>query len=126
MSTCFDWEKYLKLSEDLQSATGFDQEAKARVVISRAYYAAFCKARNRLRDDEKIPIPNAEQHKFVRQKFIDTSAQNPNRYAIGNKLLTLSEERCKADYDDEFSGVAKSAKFALYMARKVLGSLGKL
>jgi uncharacterized protein (UPF0332 family) len=44
----FDWREYLTLAENLctNSHTFPNQEACFRVAISRAYYAAFCTARN--------------------------------------------------------------------------------
>jgi len=46
----FDWNEYYQLSRELAGlATGIaTEEAKMRSAISRAYYAAFCKARDYL------------------------------------------------------------------------------
>jgi len=47
----FDWREYFKLSQFLQGqGVSFTQEAAFRCAVSRAYYAAFCHARNYARD----------------------------------------------------------------------------
>ena len=43
----FDWADYLTLAQEL--ATRRSDEAALRPAVSRAYYAAFCQARNVLR-----------------------------------------------------------------------------
>jgi uncharacterized protein (UPF0332 family) len=47
----FDWSDYLDLANELAGdiASQTTEEAKLRSSVSRAYYAAFCKARNYLR-----------------------------------------------------------------------------
>jgi RNA-splicing ligase RtcB len=44
----FDWREYLNLARQLAGLQGSDysQEAVERSAVSRAYYAAFCWARN--------------------------------------------------------------------------------
>jgi hypothetical protein len=48
----FDWSKYLNVAKELAGVetSAASQEAKLPAAISRAYYAAFIKARNHLRD----------------------------------------------------------------------------
>lgn len=44
----FDWREYLELAKELvsQANSGYSAEAAERSAVSRAYYAAFCHARN--------------------------------------------------------------------------------
>ncbi len=54
----FDWSEYFRLAFDLDVRARLEanpqaQEAKWRTAISRAYYAAWCKARNKLLSAEK-------------------------------------------------------------------------
>ena len=66
----FDWSEYLKLAQELagQTVSPANEEAKLRSSVSRAYYAAFCKARNYLRDIEGHSIPSTpEAHRYVRE-----------------------------------------------------------
>jgi hypothetical protein len=48
----FDWREYLVLARWLQTNTppGMTEEGARRCAVSRAYYAAFCYARNYARD----------------------------------------------------------------------------
>jgi len=54
----FDWEQYYDLAEWLlkHPGTAAPQEASLRSAVSRAYYAAFCPARNFARDQELLNI----------------------------------------------------------------------
>ena len=48
----FDWREYLILAQFLQghSEIKYSEEAARRAAVSRAYYAAYCHARNYARD----------------------------------------------------------------------------
>jgi len=68
----FDWSEYLALARHLQGqeSSRFSQEAALRCSISRAYYAAFCHARNYARDRQGfVPTDRAQDHGLVRQHF---------------------------------------------------------
>lgn len=73
----FDWSEYLNVAKELAgiATNPANQEAKLRAAISRAYYAAFIKARNHLRDNEGHSIPRtADAHRYVWEQF-DTSPE---------------------------------------------------
>ena len=55
----FDWSEYLTLAQELTSASTSSpiQEAHLRAAVSRAYYAAFCKARNYLHNKDGYLTP---------------------------------------------------------------------
>ena len=60
----FDWEHYLNLAYELAGTSPPsvpDAEAKSRAAISRAYYAAFCHARNYLKTKRKCSNVYAEK-----------------------------------------------------------------
>lgn len=62
----FDWREYLTLAENLctNSHTFPNQEACFRVAISRAYYAAFCTARNYAKDYDRLILrKTGEDHR---------------------------------------------------------------
>ena len=67
----FNWSEYLALAQQLagKAQISATQESRLRSAISRAYYAAFIKGRNYLRDEESISIPEQQTHKFVIQQF---------------------------------------------------------
>jgi len=96
----FDWSQYLRLAEELagQGSTSPCQEAKWRSSVSRSYYAAFCTARNHLRDMDGVTIPSEGVHKFVRETFVKSG--DMSRKQIGTSLDRLRIDRNKTDYDD--------------------------
>ena len=123
----FDWSEYLNLAQELAGqATGTSsQEAKWRSAISRAYYAAFCEARNHLRDKERHSIPRGvEVHGYVRNQF--KKSPDKVRKGVGENLNRLRIDRNKADYDDTVAGLSADTKKALKLAERVISKLGSL
>lgn len=120
----FDWSQYFVLAQELTGQpTGPPvYEAKLRAGVSRAYYAAFCSARNHLRDNEGRSIPQGPQaHKFVSKVF--KNSRDTRRCKIGANLDRLREHRRKADYDDCVGGIHKIAGISLQQAAQVLSAL---
>ena len=121
-------ELYLILAEALfrERATFADQEACCRAAISRAYYAAFCAARNHARDNEGLTLSNtARDHQIVFMYY----AQNPNAQhtAIASTLHRLRRERNRADYDDRnIQRVDGLTQNVLHQARQVFIVLQQL
>lgn len=104
----FDWAEYYTLAKEL-----FDrpEESCKRSAISRAYYAGFCTARNRLRQDGE-PIPaTGEAHAAVWNTFGESA--EPRRLFIAENGNRLRRLRGRADYDDHIqnlSGIARQAE----------------
>src|SRR4051812_17673884 len=96
----FNWTEYLTLAQTLaQQAPGSPTpEALLRSAISRAYYAAFIQARNRLRDVERRPVPRRDVHEYVIRQF--TNSRDYKRQKVGKNLVRLREHRTRADYDN--------------------------
>ena len=124
----FDWLEYLDLAQELaRPPTGpSSQEARLRSAISRSYYAAFCKARNHLRDKEgDDTIPSGGQvHSYVRNQFMGNSDRV--RKKVGENLNQLRIYRNKADYDDIVAGLPATTKRVLKQAKRVISTLGNL
>lgn len=124
----FDWSEYLTLAQELASTstTSPIEEAKLRSAISRAYYAAFCKARNYLIYENNEPIPrNVNVHWYVVDKF-ETSAQT-ERQTIGFLLRHMRSIRNIIDYQDRFHrDLKKTARGVLAEAAEVLHLLSTL
>lgn len=124
----FAWAAYLTLAEALfqARATFADQEACCRAAISRAYYAAFCSARNHARDNEGLTLSNtARDHQTVFVHY----AQNPNAQhkAIAATLHRLRQRRNRADYDDpNIQRVEVLTQNVLQQARQVFIVLQQL
>ncbi|WP_217355207.1 hypothetical protein [Aphanizomenon sp. UHCC 0183] len=114
----FNWAEYLELAKELADITSTISsdsetdskprisEAKLRSSISRAYYAAFCIARNYLRDVlheprlSKARTGDTNEHQFVADEFRYNKSKNKKMIEIGNDLGRLRQSRNKADYDD--------------------------
>lgn len=101
----FDWSEYLTLAQELtsKSITSPIQEAHLRAAISRAYYAAFCKARNYLSYKDGYSTPKGiNVHWDVVNKF-ETSSDMTRR-KVGVLLRHLRGIRNIVDYQDTFTG----------------------
>jgi len=116
----FDWTQYLFLAQKLTkgSASSSNQEAMLRSAISRAYYAAFCSARNFLRDSRKKVIPStAVAHGIVKEIF--GSSTDKIELAIATDLDRLRIDRNKADYNDVVRGLDPMSEFALKLCQNI-------
>ncbi len=125
----FDWSQNLRLAEELagQRSTPASSEAKLRSSVSRSYYAAFCTARNHLRDVDKVPIPWDDQHKFVRETFMKSS--DVSHKQIGIDLDRLRINRNKTDYNDIMDTtkwLPLTAAMALRTSQQVISDIGTL
>lgn len=127
----FDWSEYLNLAQELvesaeQTESPISREGKFRTAISRAYYAAFCTARNYLRDqdgDASI-IERGNVHSYVRNEF--RASSDRRRRTIGEGLARLLTYRQNADYEDTWTNLPIHARFSLLKAREVITQLRDL
>jgi len=123
----FEWTEYLNLAHELggQMRSPANQEARFRAAISRAYYAAFCKCRNYLRDKENHQIPSgAKAHQYVRDQF--KKSTNKLRRQIGQTLERLRSDRNKADHDGKIVMLDSLTKTDLALADSAISILNKL
>jgi hypothetical protein len=125
----FDWAEYLSLAENLGGVTisgpPFGAEAQHRSCVSRAYYAAFILARNRLRDVDRIRIPRSGNvHVFVATAY--RSHTDPRRIRIGSELRRLKDDRNQCDYDDTLVNPSKLATVSLARARRIIADIARL
>ncbi len=123
----FAWSEYLDLAKELAGVATRPRktEADPRCAISRAYYAAFCSARNLLRTKDRVAIPPGVQvHDFVIRSF--QSHADLVRRGIGANLDRLRTARNRADYDDHVPQVGLFVPLALGWADQILADLQKL
>ncbi|MEB3310914.1 MAG: HEPN domain-containing protein [Snowella sp.] len=121
----FNWEEYFTLAQDLIKTE--TNEAKQRASISRAYYAAFCVARNYLRDyHNENPTRGENEHKFVADKFQSLAYIDPRMREIGNDLSRLRRERNQVDYNDLVLNLPNRTKLSLKFARNILNKITEL
>jgi len=116
----FDWREYLNLARYLvYGGNGFTQETAFRCAVSRAYYAAFCYARNYARDQHGFsPTYKSEDHWHVRKHFQDRGMTK-----VARKLDQLRQWRNSCDYDDTIAGVSSLFTSAITRAQEVLDRL---
>jgi len=124
----FDWSEYLNLARELagQATSISSNEAKRRSAISRAYFAAFCSAKNHLEykdHNAKIP-PGGEAHGYVWRQFKESD--NQLRREVGEDLNRLNTHRGKADYAPTISKIDDTTFTALLIAENVLSNLARL
>lgn len=123
----FDWSDYLALAEILNNTASISPvpEANFRSAISRAYYAAFCKARNFLKSSDGYnPPEDGTIHKDVMEIFMYSSDQD--RSFIGLLLKDMRWKRNIVDYNDEFWDQRAKAEAVLIDAREVIQILKEL
>jgi len=117
----FDWREYLNLAAFLQTHTGngFAREAALRSAASRAYYAAFCHARNYARDRQRFrPSGTVADHADVIKHF---RTRGDVRTSRGLERLRQWRNRC--DYRDVVPNVANLVTSAIRGAQHVLDGL---
>ncbi len=101
----FDWQEYYLLAGELLSQADNNprKEAMLRSAVSRAYYAAFHRACDYLKEVNKYPARQEfeSNRKETHRLLIDRFMGNPNRpewNEIGQMLYSLKDFRQKADY----------------------------
>ncbi len=131
----FEWILYLVLAKELLISNSLEQELKTnenikeaycRTSISRAYYAAFCTARNYLRDTLNIKISKVDAHAFVISEFKE-QRKLKNSHNISNALFSLRKYRNMADYDDICKiGLDRIAQQAVKDSEMIIGFISAL
>lgn len=117
----FNWREYLALAEHMQgqSGVGFGQEATARCAVSRAYYAAFCSARNHAQIDTGFVLTGtAEDHGRLTEHL-----RQHGRAGEARRLKRLRQWRNQCDYADEISNLPSLLSSALSQARDMISRL---
>ena len=120
----FDWAKYLALAQELAERHG--DEAAQRAAVSRAYYAIFCYARNKLESWELHDRKNITKtpHKDVWEIFEEDHRTDWIR--IGQLGHSLKGNRVTADYEDEIRDLERLTQGAIRQAKKLNSALRNL
>lgn len=114
----FDWEEFLELAKALagQSTGRYSVEALYRSAVSRAYYAAFCFARNDAETRLGFQrIKKAEDH----QLLIEWLRQK-GRIRMASNLKKLREWRNYCDYEDRIMNLDVMVRIAIRIADQVI------
>ena len=120
----FDWVQYLGLAQELfeQASTSPLKDADLRSSISRAYYAAFHRARSRLYEKWGISLPtDATAHIEIRREL---RLRGQQRIVV--ILNRMRVDRNKADYDDFITNLTFTAQENLRRAKQVIAELRSL
>jgi uncharacterized protein (UPF0332 family) len=118
----FDWLEYLELAKVLADMKGVEsfQEAARRSAVSRAYFAAFCWARNYAGTKGGFkPRRDATVHKELRDYLA-----NQGRRDIASALNRLRMWRNICDYEDEVSELDNLVSASLYEAKNIIEKMG--
>jgi len=125
----FQWSDYCHLAKYLQGGRleGVNPEACHRSAVSRAYYSAFCSARNYRQEKTGSKLPeNSAVHHDVQVWF--ESRKDPSSRAIASQLAILWQKRLQADYDDlpRTLNPEKDSALCILLAEEVLKKLGEI
>ncbi len=121
----FDWVEYITFAQELNNGNILvSEEASYRVAVSRAYYGAFCIARNYatrhgllLEDDSNVHIEVQDHYK---------NNKDENMELIGNNLFRLRRDRNRVDYDDCCSNLKNIVYKSVDAAKKINEIIGEL
>jgi uncharacterized protein (UPF0332 family) len=105
----FDWREYLNLAKFLLGlkSSEISKEALYRCAVSRAYYSAFCWARNYAQRNLGFkPTKKTEDHKLVREILAKEGF-----IEIVEKLDDLRKWRNSCDYQDVINKDLNSMAF---------------
>ena len=123
----FNWIDFYQLADFLADSKGsFTEEAAHRSAVSRAYYSAFCHARNYALNDIQNPlvISTPDEKGKVHTLVIDYFKNNADRFLepVGISLRHLRGWRNDCDYEDNFnpSPVVKQALLQADSVHKIL------
>lgn len=122
----FDWSEYFKLARELagKDESPANEEARLRSSVSRAYFAAYCLARNYL-IDKGYAIPSGPNgHRFVCNTLMESYDEESKK--IGGHLNRLRIRRKLADYQDYVRGLSSMANDTLNLTREVISALRKI
>lgn len=115
----FDWAEYIKIAEDLivQGDSSPIESAYFRSSVSRAYYGAYCTARDIVEQKLDYTVPKGDSHKFVINKFMNSSGRVTKK--VGEDLNRLHGKRRKVDYEASADINREFAKTALQQAQNI-------
>jgi uncharacterized protein (UPF0332 family) len=114
----FDWVDYISLADDLLNFPKKNEQSYLRAATSRAYYCAFCKARDFIgfKDYEEYDV-----HRKVIDAFI---SEGKTKYSqIGKKLKELKRDRIFADYRSDHIFNLENTRKRLNIAKDILSLL---
>ncbi|GIV21495.1 MAG: hypothetical protein KatS3mg023_3246 [Armatimonadota bacterium] len=116
----FDWVEFLALARNLQGRSGasYSTEAANRTAVSRAYYAAFCHARNYAENRLGFRrTGTGRDHKLLRDHL---RTRGTPWDEICEYLEDLQKWRGQCDYDDMIQNMGILVSNAIDTAEKII------
>lgn len=116
----FEWKNVLALAKFLVEADAVPcREAAERSAASRAYFAAFCVARDYVENEFRFrPTETGEDHRLVREIL-----KKQEKGRLASDLSRLAQWRKSCDYDFEYSKSGEACRYSIQVAEKVIGQL---
>lgn len=118
----FGWEAFLTVAEKLVELQ--EGEAFYRSAISRAYYAVFHIAKEKIFSLD--PYENISQDGKVHQEVIKFYKEKYGHLGIGYSLNMLRDQRNIADYANEKINYEKEARASIGSAKHILSRLSSI
>jgi uncharacterized protein (UPF0332 family) len=117
----FDWREYLELAKELAGlpGSGYSGEAAERSAVSRAYYAAFCWARNYA--EKRLgfePRRDSTDHGRLRERLKERGYPQ-----VASDLNKLRGWRNACDYGDEVFHLPRLVSSSIKFADKIIQKL---
>lgn len=131
----YDWNDFLNLAFNIldDKSDNIKNETKYRIAISRAYYAAFHKAKlfySSRKEFENLYSRGKGLHEEICNKFIDVNKGSKEFCSkcssIGNSLTLLKKDRHQADYNGEQSIGYKMALLDCKKAKRIIDYIENL
>lgn len=118
-----DWFAYFRLAQEWAEEEG---PAHKRSAVSRAYYAMYCTARDKLADAERFnPPEHVSKHVYVWNLYKE-DCEYPERKNIGVLGDRLRRARLKADYCGFIDRLPELVEFAMDDAKELKDELEAL
>lgn len=109
----FNWRDYLGVARRLARRT---DEASLRSAVSRAYYSAFCTARNHAATQGFQLTRTGRDHHLI-QRFY---SQSPATRSISTDLNRLYSARTRCDYENTVNHLQNIVRLSLLQAQGIL------
>lgn len=119
-NTGFKPNLFLGLAEKLIDDGRYNESSRSRVVVGRAYYAAFLGARNRLRQLGQSFNKSTSEHRQV------INGLTQRKYHLGDKLATLFDKRVDADYHMDTNIKKDSGIQCIRVAKQIIQELSNI
>lgn len=116
----FDWTEFLELARYFQNrfSVGFSTEASNRSCVSRAYYAAFCTARNYAESHLGfVRTGTPRDHALLRQHLQSLGGAWS---IVAENLQSLRTYRNQCDYEDSVANLNRMATDSIQLAEFVI------